>query len=170
MDVGIMELSPSGEEAPMGSHAACGTSALATWRNAMAVLAVLGLFGSGCAGMSGTAASTATDTSSAGQAPVETMSPGWQSKVTLHWRVVTEGDRTQRVRGYIQNESPERYRVRIIVKSLDASGAVTGRRVQQMFGELQPFERDFFDVTGLPAADRYEVGVYTLEKVPGLEG
>jgi hypothetical protein len=145
-------------------------NALAIRHRVTAALVVLGLFGAGCAGMSGAAPSTAADTISPASAPVETMTPGWQAKVTLHWRVIPEGDQTRRVRGYVQNDSPNRYRVRILVNSLDASGAVTGRRVQQMFGELPPFERDFFDVSGLPAADRYEVGVYTLEKVPGLEG
>jgi hypothetical protein len=127
---------------------------------AAAVLITVALLTWGCA-------STGTP---GGAPPVETMSPGWQSRVSLHWRVVEESAGTRRVTGYVQNHSPNLYRVRLLVKSLDASGAVVGRRVQSLFGELPPFERDFFDVAALPAADHYEVSVYTLDKVPGLEG
>jgi hypothetical protein len=93
-------------------------------------------------------------------ASVDTMSPGWESRFRLDWKVTADRQELRKIAGYLHNDYGQTVRVRLLVKGLDASGAVVFRRVEQTFSALPPFERDFFEFDRLPAADRYVVYSY----------
>jgi hypothetical protein len=119
----------------------------------LVVLAVAGILGSGCASSAGLSA------------PVDTVSPGWESRFKLEWKVTPDSETTRKVTGYLYNQYGETYRIRLLVKALDASGAVVSRRVQQAFGGVSPFERDYFEFDKLPVAERYTVSVYSYDRI-----
>jgi hypothetical protein len=119
------------------------------------VLCMLGLSGaalSGCARVM------------AGNPPVITMSPGWESRFTVDFRVEPDGT-TRRIKGYLQNQYGDAFTVRLAANGLDSSGAIIWQRVQQQFGEVPPFERDYFEFDGLPAAEQYVVTVYSYNPI-----
>src|SRR6266496_2091847 len=91
----------------------------------------------------------------AGNPPVITMSPGWESRFKLDWKVEPESGPNRRITGYLQNEYGDAFTVRLAAHGLDSAGGIVWQRVQQQFGEVPPFERDFFEFDGLPAAERY---------------
>jgi hypothetical protein len=95
---------------------------------------------------------------------VDTMSPGWENRFALDWKVTSDGPETRKVTGYLYNKYGQTARVRLLVKGLDASGAVVFRRIEQTFGAVPPFERNYFVLDKIPAADRYVVTVYSYEK------
>jgi hypothetical protein len=94
-----------------------------------------------------------------------TMSPGWESRFSLDWRVEPESGSTQRIRGYLVNQYGDAFTVQLAAHGLDASGAIQWQRVQRMFGTVPPFERDFFEFDGLPTADQYLVTVYSYNPI-----
>jgi hypothetical protein len=96
---------------------------------------------------------------------VDTMAPGWENRFALEWKVVTsDSPETRKLTGYLYNNYGQTVRVRLLVKGLDSSGAVVFRRVDQTLGTVPPFERNYFELDKIPAADRYVVTVYSYEK------
>jgi hypothetical protein len=97
--------------------------------------------------------------------PVITMSPGWESRFTVDWRVEPESGATRRIKGFLNNQYGDAFTVQVAAHGLDASGGIVWQRVQRMFGTVPPFERDYFEFAGLPAADQYLVTVYSYNPI-----
>jgi hypothetical protein len=95
---------------------------------------------------------------------VDTMAPGWEKRFALDWKVTSDSPQTRKLTGYLYNNYGQTVRVRLLVKGLDPSGTVVFRRVEQTFGSVPPFERNYFELDRVPAADRYVVTVYSYEK------
>jgi hypothetical protein len=118
------------------------------------VVAWAGLFAAGCS----VPASPSTPAAS-----IETMSPDWESRFALDWKVGPDGGAARKITGHLTNNYGQTVRVRLLVRALDASGAVIFRRVEQSFSAVPPFERDSFEFSKVPVADRYVVTVYSYE-------
>jgi hypothetical protein len=101
----------------------------------------------------------------AGNPPVITMSPGWESKFSVEFSVNPESGATRRITGYLQSHYGDTFSIRLAAMGLDASGGIVWQRVQQQFGELPPFEGDVFEFNGLPAAEQYTVTVYSYNPI-----
>jgi len=102
-------------------------------------------------------------------ASVSTLMPGWEQKFELDWQVNTELGGTQRIRGYlVSHYGRSAYEARVLVRTVDVSGAVVGRRIVWVPGGVPGFGRSYFDVPHLSSADHYLVSVwdYSLGKEP----
>jgi hypothetical protein len=97
-------------------------------------------------------------------ASIDTMSPGWEQRFKLDWKVASESGEARKVTGHLYNDYGQTVRVRLLIRAFDASGAVIYRRVELTTSSVSPFERDYFEFDKLPAADRYVVTVYSYEK------
>jgi hypothetical protein len=125
-------------------------------RSTVRLLSIIGVSTtvlSGCAGLM------------AGNPPVITMSPGWESRFNVDFAVTPESGATRRITGYLENRYGDAFTVRLAATGLDASGAIVWQRVQQQFGEVPPFERDYFEFNALPAAEQYAVTVYSYNPI-----
>jgi hypothetical protein len=81
----------------------------------------------------------------------------------LEWTVSDEAAGRRRVTGWIHNDyGTSAGEVRLVVEALDRSGRIVDRRYQWLPGSLPPLSRTYFDVSGLPAADSYRVGVHSF--------
>jgi hypothetical protein len=56
--------------------------------------------------------------------------------------------------------------LRLLAQALDASGAVVGQRISWVPGGVGGFQRAYFEISGLPQAERYRVSVwkYTFQQ------
>ena len=109
-------------------------------------------------------ATTACGTTSTYLAPsgsTTTLMQGWDHWFKLDWSVESESGGGKRIRGYITNEYGEPAdRVRLLAQALDASGAVVGQQIAWVPEGVGGFERAYFEISHLPAADHYRVSVW----------
>ena len=90
-----------------------------------------------------------------------TLMQGWDHWFKLDWSVESEPDGGKRIRGYITNEHGESAEpVRLLAQALDASDAVVGQRIAWVPEGVGGFERAYFEISHLPAADHYRVSVW----------
>jgi len=90
-----------------------------------------------------------------------TLMQGWDHWFKLDWSVESEPDGAKRIRGYITNEHGEAAEpVRLLAQALDASDAVVGQRIAWIPEGVGGFERAYFEISHLPAADHYRVSVW----------
>lgn len=91
-----------------------------------------------------------------------TLMAGWEHHFTIEWTVEPEAETTRLLRGYLNNRHGERAEdVRVLARGLDSSGAVVGRRIAFVPGGVSGFGRAPFVIQRMPAADHYEVSVWT---------
>ena len=90
-----------------------------------------------------------------------TLMQGWDHWFKLDWSVEPEPDGGKRIRGYITNEYGERAEpLRVLAQALDASGAVVGQQIAWVPRGVGGFDRAYFEISHLPAADHYRVSVW----------
>ncbi len=109
-------------------------------------------------------ATTACGTTSTYLAPsgsTTTLMQGWDHWFKLDWSVEAEASGGKRIRGYITNEYGEPAEpVRLLAQALNASGAVVGQQIAWVPEGVGGFERAYFEISHLPAADHYRVSVW----------
>jgi hypothetical protein len=102
-------------------------------------------------------------------ASLATLTPGWEQKFELDWQVNVEPSGTQRIRGYlVSHDGRTAYEARVLVQTVDVSGAVVGRQIAWVPGGVPAFGRSYFEVPHLSSADHYLVTVwdYSVGKQP----
>jgi len=100
---------------------------------------------------------------------ITTLMPGWERFFTIQWTVSSERAGSRELDGYVANQYGHYAReMRLLVRSLDASGAVIDQRIVWMPTGVGGFGRAYFDVRHLPAADHYRVDVwdYSINEAP----
>ena len=109
-------------------------------------------------------ATTACGTASAYLTPsgsTTTLMQGWDHWFKLDWSVDSEPGGGKRIRGYITNEHGEAAEpLRLLAQALDASDAVVGQKIAWVPEGVGGFERAYFEISHLPAADHYRVSVW----------
>jgi hypothetical protein len=100
----------------------------------------------------------------------DSLSPGWQSKFSVDWKVAPSQDGTNRLYGRItshwgQYASP----VRVLGMAVDSSGKVVAQRIEWVPGGVPGFTSVYFEIDHLPVAPSYRVTVwgYTILESPG---
>jgi hypothetical protein len=112
----------------------------------------------------GTASSEVTSSGAA-----STLMPGWERKFHLDWEVGAEPGGTERIRGYLVSDyGRAAYTARVLVQTVDASGAVVDRRIATIPGGVAGLGRSYFEVAHLSPSHHYLVTVwdYTLGREP----
>ncbi|PYN83357.1 MAG: hypothetical protein DMD96_02550 [Candidatus Rokuibacteriota bacterium] len=90
-----------------------------------------------------------------------TLMEGWDHWFKLDWSVDSEPGGGKRIRGYITNEHGEAAEpLRLLAQALDASDAVVGQKIAWVPEGVGGFERAYFEISHLPAADHYRVSVW----------
>jgi hypothetical protein len=123
-------------------------------------LGVLIVLSVGCAAARG-------DVTPSGSA--STLMPGWERKFDLEWQATAAPGGTQRIQGYlVSHHGRAAYTARVLVQTVDASGAVVDRRIAPVAGGVSGLGRSYFEVAHLSPADHYLVTVwdYTLGREP----
>src|SRR5919108_3154701 len=101
-------------------------------------------------------------------AATTTLIPGWERYFTVEWTAGPEHGGVRRLDGYVYNRYGEYAAdVRLLVQSLDASGAVVDQRVVWGPTGVGGFGRAYFDIRHLPAADHYRVSVWDFRLIQG---
>jgi hypothetical protein len=105
-----------------------------------------------------------------GPTEFDSLSPGWQSKYSVDWKVAPSQDGTNRLYGRItshwgQYASP----FRVLGMAMDSSGKVVAQRIEWVPGGVPGFSSVYFEIDHLPVAASYRVTVwdYTLLEAPG---
>src|SRR3989442_4878293 len=94
-------------------------------------------------------------------ASTTTLMQGWDHWFKLEWSFEREARGETRIRGYITNEHGEAAEpLRLLAQALDASGAVIGQKIAWVPEGVGGFERAYFEISHLPAADHYRVSVW----------
>jgi hypothetical protein len=90
---------------------------------------------------------------------------GWERFFTLTWEAWQDRGQPM-VGGYVKNEAgfPAR-RVQLLVEALDASGRVTGQRVDWLGSDLTPGMRAYFEAPAPAPAATYRVSVFAYDWV-----
>ena len=105
-------------------------------------------------------------------APTEydSLSPGWQSKFSVEWKVAPSVNGTSRLDGRVpshwgQYASP----LRVLGMAGDSSRKVVAQRIAWVPGGVPGFTSAYFEIDHLPAAPAYRVTVwdYTILEAPG---
>jgi len=90
-----------------------------------------------------------------------TLMQGWEQWFKLDWSVEPEPGGGEHIRGYITNEYGGRAQpVRLLAQALNASGAVVGQQIAWVPAGVGGFDRAYFEIAHLPAADHYRVSVW----------
>jgi hypothetical protein len=90
-----------------------------------------------------------------------TLMLGWEHWFKLDWSFEPEPGGGKRIRGYITSEYGQAAdRVRLLAQALDASGAVVGQQIAWVPDGVGGFERAYFEISHVPAADHYRVSVW----------
>jgi hypothetical protein len=131
--------------------------------NARSILsaALLGLaaLGSSACGSAMSAAITPSESTT-------TLMQGWEHWFKLEWSNERELDGEARIRGYITNEYGEAAEpLRLLGQALDKSGAVVGQRIAWVPEGVGGYERAYFEIRHLPAADHYRVSVWDYSRL-----
>lgn len=102
--------------------------------------------------------------SSASLTPSEsttTLMQGWDHWFKLDWSVESERGGGRQIRGYITNEHGEAAEpLRLLAQAMDTSGAVVGQQIAWVPEGVGGYERTYFEISHLPAADHYRVSVW----------
>jgi hypothetical protein len=105
-----------------------------------------------------------------GPTEFDSLSPGWQSKYSVDWKVAPSHDGTNSLYGRItshwgQYASP----FRVLGMAMDSSGKVVAQRIEWVPGGVPGFSSVYFEINHLPVAASYRVTVwdYTLLEAPG---
>jgi hypothetical protein len=105
-----------------------------------------------------------------GPTEFDSLSPGWQSKFSVDWKVAPSQGGTNRLYGRItshwgQYASP----FRVLGMAMDSSGKVVAQRIQWVPGGVPGFSSVYFEIDHLLVAASYRVTVwdYTLLEAPG---
>src|SRR6266446_5563583 len=89
-----------------------------------------------------------------------TLMQGWEHWFKLDWSTEREPGGGTRIRGYITNEYGEAAEpLRLLGQALDKSGAVIGQQIAWVPEGVGGYERAYFEISRLPAADHYRVSV-----------
>jgi len=95
-----------------------------------------------------------------------TLTEGWQHWFKLEWSTEPEAGGEARIRGYITNEYGEAAEpLRLLGQALDKSGAVVGQRIAWVPQGVGGYERAYFEIRHLPAADHYRVSVWDYSRL-----
>jgi hypothetical protein len=90
-----------------------------------------------------------------------TLMQGWDHWFKLDWSVEPERGAGRQIRGYIVNEHGEAAEpLRLLAQALDTSGAVVGQQIVWVPEGVGGYERAYFEIWHLPAADHYRVSVW----------
>jgi hypothetical protein len=90
-----------------------------------------------------------------------TLMQGWDHWFKLDWSVDPEPGGGRQIRGYITNQHGEAAEpLRLLAQALDTSGAVVGQQIAWVPEGVGGFERAYFEISHLPAADHYRVSVW----------
>jgi hypothetical protein len=98
-------------------------------------------------------------------ASTTTAHPEWQHYFKITYDVQPYGE-ARRVSGYIMNDYGVAMRnVQLLVQALDPGENLVAQRLTWVPGGVPGFGRTFFQVAGLPVADKYRVTVWSFERV-----
>ena len=98
-------------------------------------------------------------------ATTTTLMQGWDHWFKLEWSTDREPGGDTRIRGYITNEYGEAAEpLRLLGQALDASGALVGQRIAWVPEGVGGYERAYFEIRHLPAADHYRVSVWDYSR------
>jgi hypothetical protein len=98
-----------------------------------------------------------------------TLMPGWEQKFDVKWQATAAPGGTRHIQGYlVSHHGRAAYTARVLVQTVDASGAVVDRRIAPVAGGVSGLGRSYFEVAHLSSADHYLVTVwdYTLGREP----
>lgn len=103
-------------------------------------------------------------TSAAG-AVLEPQVWGWERFLKVDWTAVEQRGRIV-LQGYVSSDSPNGLTsIRLLVESLDASGAVRAQRIVWVLGDLAPFSRTPFVAPVAERAPLYRVRVFAFDRI-----
>ena len=95
-----------------------------------------------------------------------TLMQGWEHWFKLEWSTEREAGGEALIRGYITNEYGEAAEpLRLLGQALDASGAVVGQQIVWVPEGVGGYERAYFEIRHLPAADHYRVSVWDYSRL-----
>jgi hypothetical protein len=99
-------------------------------------------------------------------ATVTTLTPGANEWFRLSFQPVPEEDgKRVSLRGYVHNTYGEAVgRVQLLAQALDANGNVVDEKVAYVPGAILAFDRVYYEIPSLQAADRYRVTVWAYER------
>ncbi len=132
-----------------------------TTARSIVLAALLGLaaLGSSACGSAMSAAITPSESTT-------TLMQGWEHWFKLEWSTEREPGGEARIRGYITNEYGEAAEpLRLLGQALDKSGAVVGQRIAWVPEGVGGYERAYFEIRHLPAADHYRVSVWDYSRL-----
>lgn len=90
-----------------------------------------------------------------------TLMAGWERRFTLDWTVEPEPGGARRLRGYVSSQDGQHANVlRVLAQALDSSGVVVSQQISFIPGGVGGFQRAYFEIRHLPAADHYRVSVW----------
>ena len=101
-------------------------------------------------------------------ATVTTAVYGWESWMRIDWTAQAQ-PKGQVIDGFVYSTygSPV-YDVQILAQALDGAGNLVGQKIVWVPGVLPALQRTYFRVSGMPAADRYRVTVWSFDTVQSL--
>ncbi|HXG02448.1 MAG TPA: hypothetical protein VNO23_03400 [Candidatus Binatia bacterium] len=96
------------------------------------------------------------------------LQPGWERLFRLDWSVESKNGRPV-VAGYLYNDSPYAVaRVQLLVNAVDPQGSVVRQRVGWVLASsMAPFSRAYFELAAPAPATRYQVQVFSYERLEG---
>jgi hypothetical protein len=98
-------------------------------------------------------------------ATITTADPSWQHYFTVTYGVAQKGE-TRTLDGYVINKyGQDMARVQLLVQALDTGDKVVTQRLVPLAGMIDPFGRRYFEVRGMPPAEKYVVSVWSYERV-----
>ena len=100
----------------------------------------------------------------------DSLSPGWQSKFSVEWKVAPSQDGTNLLYGRITSQWGQfASRFRVLGMAVDSSGKVVAQRIEWVPGGVPGFTSTYFEIDHLPVAPSYRVTVwdYTILESPG---
>src|SRR5262249_2022629 len=122
-----------------------------------ALLGLAALGTSACASMNSPAITPSATTT--------TLMQGWDHWFKLEWSTDLEPAGGTPIRGYTTNEvGGAAEPLRLLGQALDASGALVGQRIVWVPEGVGGYERAYFEIGHLPAADHYRVSVWDYSR------
>ena len=99
-------------------------------------------------------------------ATVTTLAPDAERWFRLSWEPVPENDGVHvRLRGYLENTYGEAAgRVQLLAQALDTSGNVVDQKIVWVPGAVPAFDRVYYEIPSMRAANRYRVTVWAYER------
>lgn len=96
------------------------------------------------------------------------LQPGWERLFRLDWSVANKNGRPV-IGGYLYNDSPYAVtRVQLLIDALDPQGSIVGQRIGWVAASsMAPFSRAYFELPAPGPAARYQVRVFSYERLEG---